>query len=157
MPLSRQCRTVPPAAPAPSAGLPTLALVAAALALAGCGQADTGLYPPADTTPPQVVGSFPAAGWHHVPLGVTPRVWFSEPLEPATVVQGNLGLSSGAYHQHCRLRTATEPDGRGRVDLLPERPLLPGVRYRLWLNRGITDRAGNPLPAAVQITFDTIR
>ncbi len=157
MPLSRQRRTVPPKAAAPSAGLPALMLVAVALAPAGCGQAGAGLYPPGDTTPPQVVDSVPAAGWRHVPLGVTPRVWFSEPLDPATAVQGNLGLSSGAYHQQCRFRTAIEPDGRGRVDLLPERALLPGAHYRLWLNRGITDRAGNPLPVAVQISFDTIR
>lgn len=157
MPLSRQRRAAPLRGFAPFVGSPALVLVAAALALAGCGQADSGLYPPGDTTPPQLVETVPAAGWRHVPLELTPRIWFSEPLDPATVVPGNLGLSSGAYHQHCRYRTATEPDGRGRVDLLPERPLLPGVRYHLWLNPGISDRAGNPLPSSVQITFDTIR
>jgi hypothetical protein len=131
----------------------------AALVLAGssCTLVGDELYPLLDDVAPEVIASFPEQGWLQVPTGITLEVWFSEPIEPATVGRNQVTLFSGDHLQRCRYQAEQTPEGLGLVRIEPVEALIAGVHYRLEITRGITDRAGNPLAAPFGLTFDTLR
>ena len=133
----------------------TIACVLALLAATGCTVVGDDLYESFDADPPRVVASEPADGAAGVPVGITCRVWFNEPVEPATVDGDAVVLVSGEHVHLCRLRVDQEPDGRGRLEVEPLDPLIPAVAYHLRLGEQITDRVGNPLAGPVDITFRT--
>lgn len=118
---------------------------------------DQDLYPPLDAEPPRVVGSIPQDGWIQVPSGMELRVWFSEPVDPASVDRGSIYLYTGQELVALRYLVGQEQDGRGLVVLRPERPLLRGVEYILHIRDGVTDLLGNPLHHEVEIRFETQR
>ncbi len=132
--------------------LPLIAL----LALGGCTlTGEEPLFEPVDAQPPRIVASLPAHGWIAVPVGIEPRVWFSEPVDPASVGPNTVALWSGDHEAEVRYHIDVEPDGRGVVRLTPVRPLLSGVRYVLGIARRVTDVYGNPLDDFWIAAFET--
>jgi hypothetical protein len=115
------------------------------------------LFEPVDGEAPRVEGSIPEAGWISVPIDIEPRVWFSEPIDPASVGPDTAALWSGDHDVEVRYHVDVDPDGRGVLRLAPERPLVPGVRYVFGVSRGVTDRFGNPLQDFWFAPFETAR
>jgi hypothetical protein len=133
----------------------SILLLAALLAAAACTEVGQDLFDPLDGVPPQVEGTFPGDGWRQVPVGIQVRVWFSEAVDPATVGTDNLMLFSGETIVEGNYRVTVQPDGRGLVELVPADPLIPGVRYTLYVGNGITDLVGNALAPEVVVQFTT--
>lgn len=125
--------------------------------LAGCTLVGDELYPALDDRRPEVVATFPPDGWRQIPVGISPVVWFSEPIEPGSVHAGSLSLVSGDFVQHSRYRVEVESDGRGRVTLEPIEPLLTGVTYSLRIGAELADLAGNALADPQTVSFRTLR
>lgn len=115
------------------------------------------LYGDFDQSPPRVVKSLPADGWIQVPTGLHPKVWFSEPLDPASVSLQSLHLFTGQELVVCSYLVSEEEDGSGLVELEPVLPMIGGVRHRLRVTSGVTDLLGNPLEEPVEILFTTMR
>ena len=132
-------------------------LVCLYLLFAACAfTADEDLFDKIDNQPPQIVASQPADGWIQVPLGSTIRVWFSEPLDAASVNQGNISLFSGEVTEVVAINTTELEDGRGLLEVIPQRRLIPSVIYHLWISKKVCDLYGNQLPQAVWISFETM-
>ncbi len=127
-----------------------------AVAASGCTLVGDDLYDPFDDVRPEVLETLPGDGWIQVPPGIALKVWFSEAIEPGTVNQDHLVLYSGAHLHDCRYRVSVEADGRGLVEIEPFDPLIRGVTYHLQISELITDLAGNPLAARVEVTFRTV-
>ena len=115
------------------------------------------LYGVIDADPPRVVESLPADGWIQVPTGMHPKVWFSEPVDPASVKLQSLHLFTGQELVACSYLVSEDEDGRGLVELQPILPMIGGVRHRLRVTDGVTDLLGNPLEQPVEILFTTMR
>lgn len=132
--------------------------MAALVLMAGCTVAsDQDLFSVIDGNNPRVEDTLPQDGWIQVPTGITCKIWFSEPVEPATVDIGSIHLFSGPDLAQASYQTGEEEDGRGLVLLRPREPLIPGVRYTLRITSGVTDLYGNPLQRETLIRFHTIR
>jgi hypothetical protein len=115
------------------------------------------LFSAIDDSKPWVEDSLPQDGWIQVPTGITLKIWFSEPVEPATVSIGNIHLFSGQDLTPASYLAGEEEDGRGLVVLRPRESLIPGVQYTLRITTRITDLYGNPLEAETLILFHTIK
>ncbi|WP_041453258.1 Ig-like domain-containing protein [Anaeromyxobacter dehalogenans] len=102
-----------------------------------------------DVDPPGVASVFPPDGATGVPLDVVPAAAFDEDMDPATVTAARLTLApaqaTGAAYDPAT-RTARFP---------PDRRLECGTTYTATIDPGVTDLAGNGLPAAVSWTFTT--
>lgn len=107
----------------------------------------------ADLTAPTVLTSAPQAGQIQVSAEVNPVVVFTKALDPATVVSGvkleKLTVPQGAVSCAPALRA----DGR-TVALNPGALLAPETDYTVVVE-GVTDTAGNRLPALIRIPFRT--
>lgn len=106
-----------------------------------------------DQAGPSLLSAVPAFNAVDVPLNTTIRLQFGEPLDPSTVVPGNIVLSSSALGEvPIRLEM---PDARS-VLITPLQPLAAGRRYSVVLAPSLADALGNPLFNALQATaFDT--
>lgn len=132
-------------------------LACAVLLVGGCTwTSEQELYPPVDGVPPRVVDIIPGDRWIQVPTGVEIRIWFSEPVDPATVDRASVYLFTGQELAQVRYVVGEEQDGRGLALLRPDPPLLGGVEYVLRVRQTVTDRLGNPLDHPVEIRFWTM-
>jgi len=110
-----------------------------------------------DNFQPMVVSVSPGSGARNMPLNTMVQVVFSERVDPLTVDEGTFyltypGLEYGTKVLKGRVRLSED----GKVaTLTPERPLLPNTDYRVYVTRGITDIAGNPLYEKYNGTFRT--
>lgn len=116
-------------------------------ALTGCPQ------PPADTTPPTVLKTTPAADATNVPLDAVIAVDFSEPMAPASItaasfkVEGPSGPVSGAL---------SYDDAANRASFLAGAPLAENALHTVTLTTGLADANGNNLASASTFKFTTV-
>lgn len=115
--------------------------------------ADEDLLGTFDDVPPRVLEVFPPDGWEEVPTGVEIRIWFSEPVEPASVHRGSITLLSGDDLAEGRFEVSEKQP----VVFTPLQPLISGVTYHLVITTWVTDLYGNPLESGVETTFSTLR
>lgn len=142
----------------PAAPLPELALVTARLTTAVRDLAGNRLAAPfawsftvADVTPPAVLGVAPAAGSVEVEPHAVVTVDFSEPVRDSAATTAAVTLSAPGGAQV----PATVTVSGATVRLTPSAPLGWGTAYAVAVGVGVTDLAGNPLPAPVTSSFTT--
>ena len=112
--------------------------------------------PPLDTRAPQLSATSPAAGATGVALTAPVTATFDEPLNPLTVNAGSFVLADEAGN--AVVAQVTYDSGARRATLTPQSPLAFGKTYTATVksgNEGVTDVAGNQLPADRTWTFST--
>jgi len=144
-----------PAAPLPAGTLCSLAVTTGVRDVAGnplaAGFTASFRVRAADTTAPEVVSIEPADGAVGVPLGAVVRIGISEAIVPASVTAESVALERIAGGTLAASRTLEA--GGTQIVLTPAAPLGPSTAYRVRIGTGITDLAGNPLPAPVTSGF----
>jgi hypothetical protein len=105
-----------------------------------------------DEAAPVVAQVTPASGALRVPLAEKPRLKFSEPLDPASLVPGAVTLigPQGAVPV-----VATLSDNDTIITLAPQSPLAEGTRYAIQAG-GVRDRALKVIAPAFTSTFTSI-
>ncbi len=103
----------------------------------------------ADTEGPSVTGTDPADGATGIDVDVHPRVFFSEPLDPASVTPETVQLldPDGNRVAQASGSPALSADGK-TVTITPARSLAERTRYRVRViggANGVKDRDGNPM------------
>jgi hypothetical protein len=132
-----------------------LALVGLALTLTACPNNAA----PADTTPPEVLSSSPAAGSHGAAKSTVISVTFSEPMNQAATEAAFALEDVGGSPVAVTLSWADE--GK-RLVAVPSAPLAYSndasyLNYTYRVGTGAADVAGNHLAAAYEATFSTMR
>ncbi len=103
----------------------------------------------ADTEGPSVTGTDPADGATDVDVDVHPQVFFSEPLDPASVTPDTVRLldPDGNPVAQASGSPALSADGK-TVTITPAHRLAERTRYRIRViggESGVRDREGNPM------------
>ena len=102
---------------------------------------------------PRVVRTHPARGRTDVAINSIVRAVFSEPIDPATLGDSTVRLLQDGVAIPGSIRTSA---GSGvSVDFVPAAPLAPATGYRLVLDPGIRDLAGDPLELPEPVDFTT--
>jgi hypothetical protein len=106
----------------------------------------------ADTTPPTIVGRFPAANAISVPLSSSIVITFSEDLKSSTVITSNVTLigPSGSIGWS----TFTYDANTDRLVMTPI-ALTALARYTVTISSGVTDWANNPVTGTLSWSFTT--
>jgi len=107
--------------------------------------------------PANTVVTSPVNGATNVAVGTAPTVTYSEAVDPTTVFySGTSGvvLQVAATGQIVPVVYSFSADRR-TVTLSPVSALAAGTQYRLQLSTAVTDMAGNPFPAFLQVLFTT--
>jgi len=104
---------------------------------------------PADTTPPTVAATSPAAGATSVAIGSPVSVTFSEAVNCGTVTGASLSLSGASG-----VAGTVSCSGSSAV-FTPSASLAYGTTYTAQLTTAVKDVAGNALAAARTWTFTT--
>ena len=110
-----------------------------------------------DTSPPGVVSVSPTGGASGVAVSVRPSVTFSEPMAAASVSSSTFVLRRQGASVDVAASVAYDGSSRTAV-LTPSAALEAGVSYTARVFgglAGVTDAAGNPLPADHIWTFNT--
>lgn len=105
-----------------------------------------------DTEEPRVVSCNIAENAWEIPLNITPRVVFSEPMDPASLTTASLVLTVGG------VRVATDPvytEASRTLTLLPKVPLPADGQATLTVTPDACDRTGNGLYEAFRCHFTT--
>lgn len=103
-----------------------------------------------DETPPAILSLVPEPDAVQVDPLVVPRLTFSEPINPATLVLG-LTAPTGAVAG----TTSAILNGLG-ARFVPDHPLRPNAGYTFTVD-GVQDLAGNPLPGQpFEFVFSTL-
>ena len=100
-------------------------------------------------TGPTVTGSDPAAGAADVPVGVQPKVFFDQALDPASVTPQTVRLldAAGVAVPQAAGSPQLSADGL-TVTIVPRDPLAENATYRIHVTggpSGVKDLAGNPM------------
>ena len=103
--------------------------------------------------PPIVVRTDPPPKKQDVPLNAVLLVVFSEPLDPATLADESLQLLLDGAAVGGTLGFGDNT--HLTVTFTPAAPLEPDADYTLQLTQAIADLDGDPLEAAVSVTFTT--
>lgn len=107
-----------------------------------------------DTTPPAVSSVNPVNGATGVGVDSFVTIVFSEPMDPNTLINGNLEIRVGATP--IPLETVVFSNDRTTVYLYPDRMLDISTTYTVFIDGSkVTDLAGNPLGADYTSTFTT--
>jgi Bacterial Ig-like domain len=105
-----------------------------------------------DATPPEILASLPGDG-STVPVTTTIEVAFNENLDPATVTNDAVVLSTDGV----RLAgTVSYDKNRLLLTLVPNQPLYAYTDYQVTASPTIADQLGNPLGAAKTWHFQTL-
>ncbi|MCU0485872.1 MAG: Ig-like domain-containing protein [Anaerolineales bacterium] len=117
----------------------------------------------AESTPPQVLYTSPAAGAPDVRILDTPDdagsyvpaiiAWFSEPLDPTTLASDTVYLTAPGGQEVAGVVVFVA--GSNRVEFRPSQPLRPGTRYTATITTGVRDSSGNALAVTYQWSFTT--
>lgn len=155
--------TFAPAAPLAPSTTYTATLTTALRDLAGnplgadVGWSFTTAAAPADTTPPAVVATSPAAGATGVAVGTLVVADLTEPLDPASVGTSSFNLTDAGGALVAG--TVTLSASGTTATFAPVSPLAPSATYTATLSAtapsAIRDLAGNALAADVTWTFTT--
>jgi hypothetical protein len=113
-------------------------------------------YPVLDDVHPKVLRTFPRQGWTQVPTTVDIKIWFSEPIEPATANVATIGLSTGEHFQRCRYKVHNLLQDQCLVEMIPVEELIGGVEYQLEISQAVSDLNGNGLSSSVVVRFTTM-
>ncbi len=105
-----------------------------------------------DVFAPSLAGASPADGDQGVALDLELVLRFVEPLDPASISASTVRLDGPEGGVGLQIQAL---EGSPTVVLLPDRELSAGAEYRLTLERGLVDDAGNSLAAQVQLGFET--
>ncbi|PRX20438.1 glucose/arabinose dehydrogenase [Actinoplanes italicus] len=107
----------------------------------------------ADTTPPAVLSTNPAAGAAGVAPDAPITVRFSEDMAAGTVTPANLELRGPG---NTLIDRAVAYDAAGQAaTITPSAALAASTPYTVTVRTGVTDAAGNALTAAHQFSFTT--
>ncbi len=107
----------------------------------------------ADSTPPSVTGTAPAAGATGVPVNSNVAAAFSEGLAPATVSTATVTLAPAGGAPVAA--TVSLSDRNRTVTIDPAADLAPATTYTATVSNGVTDVAGNGLAAPATWSFTT--
>ena len=133
----------------------------------GCGGVESEMDPdvdPGDTTAPVLVDSIPAANATGVPANQKITLTFSEPMDPATVEDAY----SSSLLPLDKVSFQWSPDQKV-LTISPDAPLeyaagtgfdpseVTPLTYAITIGAGAADLAGNPLGAALELSFATRR
>jgi hypothetical protein len=119
----------------------------AALCLLGCAKKAPPSGGPPDLEPPRLVASDPDSGAAGVALDVSPRLEFSEAMEPRSTAEA-IALAPAVGIRRVRW------SGRVATVALAE-PLRAGRTYTLVVEDRARDRRGNPMDRSRAIVFST--
>lgn len=102
-----------------------------------------------DSEPPTVTTMLPADGARYLSPATTLTATFSEAMDPATLTTANMSVAgvSGTVGYDAATRTAI---------FTPGVPLASNATYTATIGTGVTDLAGNALPAPVTWSVTTI-
>ena len=101
----------------------------------------TGVSTATDTTAPTLVSVVPTQGATDIDVGTTIELTYSEPVDPITVNEESLPVTSAMFGTP--IPGAYAVNG-AVVTFTPQVPLFPGVRITTTLNnQGVNDYAGN--------------
>ena len=108
----------------------------------------------ADTTPPTVTSTVPAAGATGVSTTSAISILFSESLDPNSA----LSVSAVTVQDSANNNVAgsVSYDYGVTVTFTPAQPLLHGMSYRVTISTSIRDANLNPLAALYQFVFTTL-
>ena len=109
-----------------------------------------------DVTPPSIVGRTPAPGAAGLNVGTAPTATFSEDMAPGSITSGTFTLADGAGTTVPA--SVTYDVAKAVATITPQAALRYGVTYTVTAkggSAGMTDLAGNPLPADVRWSFAT--
>lgn len=103
---------------------------------------------PRDLVPPWVVETDPPAGSTHVPLDVSPKLTFSERIQPRSI-EGNLYIAPIVEFE-------AEPSWRGNeITVRFEAPLLADRTYIITVGTGIRDMRSNRMDSTFVYALST--
>ncbi len=102
---------------------------------------------------PRVVRTQPTRGRTDVAINSIVRAVFSEPIDPATVGDSTVRLLQDGVAIPGSVRISA--GSSVSVDFIPAAPLAPATAYRLVLDPGIRDLAGDPLEPPEPVDFTT--
>ncbi|MFZ0827904.1 MAG: N,N-dimethylformamidase beta subunit family domain-containing protein, partial [Verrucomicrobiia bacterium] len=105
-----------------------------------------------DTTAPTITSQSPAPGVMDISTNTGVVVFFSEPMNPATITTASLRLRRVGDSTDV---AATVSSPGATAILTPNNPLIPGVSYQVTVAGTVTDLNGNPLGADGVWTFST--
>ncbi len=111
---------------------------------------------PPDNDPPAVVSTVPADGATELSVGTSLRFNFSEPIKTSSITSATVTLRDPEGNA-VPAALSYEPEFR-RVNLNPQEPLRYSSTYTAVVKGGpggVSDRAGNPLPADATSSFTT--
>ena len=103
---------------------------------------------------PSVTTIEPGDGTTGVGLGVSPRLLFSEPLDPERIGEQSVTLTRASDGTAVPVARRLSADRR-TLTLVPDSLLTPATEYRLGASTALTDAVGNPLDAPVAVSFVT--
>jgi hypothetical protein len=106
-----------------------------------------------DSRPPVVVRTDPPPQKRDVPLNAVLLVVFSEPLDAASLTPTSVQLLQAGVPVAGAVGFADE--AHLAATFTPAAPLEPDAEYTLRVPQGIRDLDGDPLEAAVSVTFTT--
>lgn len=126
-------------------------VAASLLLLAACGGAENGQAPAAaDTTPPTIQATSPAASASAVAPPATITVTFSEPIDAATLTTASFTVNAAG----APLAGSVSASGV-MASFVPAAPLAAGTVYTASVSAAVKDAAGNPLASALAWSFTT--
>ena len=107
-----------------------------------------------DLTGPTVVSSVPATNATNVAIVAPIAITVSEPLDPSTVVSGNLALRAVGNTANVAGAVSYAAGARS-FTFTPSAPLTPSTAYTFDVTTALKDGAGNRLLAAYRTSFTT--
>jgi TolB protein len=102
---------------------------------------------------PRVVRTDPAPRTRDVPLNWSPRIVFSEPIDPGSLTAESVQLRRGAELVPGRLTFLDEH--RLVAAFVAQQPLASRTEYHLLITQEIRDGAGEALEAPIHVAFTT--
>ena len=99
-----------------------------------------------DVVAPTVVRTSPVSGQANVPVNTPFTVEFSESMDPATLTTTNFTVRDNVTFVNVPGMIQVDPDGH-TASFVPDQPFAVSRSHSVFLNTGITDAAGNPLPS----------
>jgi hypothetical protein len=106
-----------------------------------------GTFAGADTTPPTIVGTEPAAGAQGVPPDTAVSATFSKDMDQLTLVGPGSTFILQEKDSNIQVNgTHTYDPATKKATFKPDSPLKDKIDYKATINTGVRDTSGNALP-----------